>query len=90
MLTAIVIDDEENGRIALKQKLKDYCPTVKVIAEAENGQEGMEMIQRLQPQLVFLDIEMPGMDGFEMLINIPDKNFILYLPPPMTNMPLKP
>ncbi len=77
MLTAIVIDDEENGRIALKQKLKDYCPTVKVIAEAENGQEGMEMIQRLQPQLVFLDIEMPGMDGFEMLINIPDKKFHL-------------
>lgn len=77
MLTAIVIDDELNGRIALKQKLKDYCPTVKVVAEAENGLEGMEMIQQLQPQLVFLDIEMPGMDGFEMLINIPDKKFHL-------------
>ena len=77
MLTAIIIDDEENGRIALKQKLKDYCPTVKVVAEAENGLEGMEMIQQLQPQLVFLDIEMPGMDGFEMLINIPDKKFHL-------------
>ena len=77
MLTAIIIDDEENGRIALKQKLKDYCPTVKVIAEAENGLEGMEMIQQFQPQLVFLDIEMPGMDGFEMLINIPDKKFHL-------------
>ncbi len=77
MLTAIVIDDEVNGRIALKQKLKDYCPTVNVVAEAENGQEGLEMIQRLQPQLVFLDIEMPGMDGFEMLINIPDKKFHL-------------
>ena len=77
MLTAIIIDDEENGRIALKQKLKDYCPTVRVIAEAENGLEGMEMIQQFQPQLVFLDIEMPGMDGFEMLINIPDKKFHL-------------
>jgi len=77
MLTAIVIDDELNGRIALKQKLHDYCPTVKVIAEAENGLEGMEMIQQFQPQLVFLDIEMPGMDGFEMLINIPDKKFHL-------------
>ena len=77
MLTAIIIDDEENGRIALKQKLKDYCPTVKVIAEAENGLEGMEMIQQVQPHLVFLDIEMPGMDGFEMLINIPDKKFHL-------------
>ncbi len=77
MLTAIVIDDEVNGRIALKQKLHDYCPTVKVIAEAENGLDGMDMIQKFQPQLVFLDIEMPGMDGFEMLINIPDKKFHL-------------
>lgn len=77
MLNAIIIDDEQNGRIALKQKLQDYCPTVKVVAEAENGLEGMEMIQQFQPQLVFLDIEMPGMDGFEMLINIPDKKFHL-------------
>lgn len=77
MLNAIVIDDEVNGRIALKQKLHDYCPTVKVVAEAENGLEGMELIHKFEPQLVFLDIEMPGLDGFEMLINIPDKKFHL-------------
>lgn len=77
MLTAIVIDDEINGRIALKQKLHDYCPTVKVVAEAENGREGIEMIQKHQPQLVFLDIEMPEMDGFAMLANIADKKFHL-------------
>ncbi len=77
MLTAIVIDDETNGRIALKQKLHDYCPMVKVVAEAENGREGIEMIQKHQPELVFLDIEMPEMDGFAMLANIADKKFHL-------------
>lgn len=77
MLTAIIIDDEINGRIALKQKLKDYCPSVNVLAEAENGRVGMDMIQKNNPQLVFLDIEMPEMDGFEMLIHIPEKKFHL-------------
>jgi len=77
MLTAIVIDDEINGRIALKQKLHDYCPTVRVVAEAENGREGIELIHKHQPQLVFLDIEMPVMDGFAMLAAITDKKFHL-------------
>jgi two-component system, LytTR family, response regulator len=77
MLTAIIIDDELNGRIALKQKLHDYCPIVEIVAEAENGREGIEKIQKYVPELVFLDIEMPEMDGFEMLINIPDKKFHL-------------
>ncbi|MEO5905843.1 MAG: LytTR family DNA-binding domain-containing protein [Saprospiraceae bacterium] len=77
MLKAIIIDDELNGRIALKQKLKDYCPTVEVLAECENGKEGIDLIQKCQPQLVFLYIQMPVMDGFEMLLSIPDKNFHL-------------
>jgi two-component system LytT family response regulator len=77
ILNAIVIDDELNGRISLKQKLKDYCPGVKVVAEAENGREGINMILLHEPQLVFLDIEMPEMDGFAMLANLKDKKFHL-------------
>ncbi len=77
MLTAIIIDDELNGRIALRQKLHDYCPSVEVVAEAENGREGIDKIHKLNPQLVFLDIEMPEMGGFEMLIALPDKKFHL-------------
>jgi len=77
MLTAIIIDDELNGRIALKQKLRDYCPAVDVVGEAGNGKEGIELINLHHPQLIFLDIEMPEMDGFEMLISIPVKNFHL-------------
>lgn len=76
-MNAIIIDDELNGRIALKQKLKDYCTSVIVVEEAENGRKGIELIMKYQPQLVFLDIEMPEMDGFEMLLQIPDKKFHL-------------
>ena len=77
MPTAIIIDDELNGRIALKQKLTDYCPQVEIVGEAENGRSGIEMIQKHNPEIVFLDIEMPEMNGFEMLINIPEKKFHL-------------
>jgi two-component system, LytTR family, response regulator len=75
MLTAIIIDDELKGRIALKQKLKDYCAGVQLIGEAENGEEGLKLIQKHEPAIVFLDIEMPRMDGFEMLKQLRDKNF---------------
>jgi two-component system LytT family response regulator len=77
MLKAVIIDDELNGRYALNQKLKEYCPGVTVVGEAGDGREGIAQIKRHQPQLVFLDIEMPGMNGFEMLIQLPEKKFHL-------------
>lgn len=76
-MTAIIIDDELKGRVALRQKLKDYCPEVEVTGEAENGEEGLILINRLKPDIVFLDIEMPGMGGFEMLTQLQKKNFHL-------------
>ena len=75
MHTAIIIDDELKGRIALKQKLLDYCPEIKLIGEADSGKQGIPLIEQLQPDIVFLDIEMPGMDGFEMLKEIAAKKF---------------
>ena len=72
MLTAIIIDDEQKGRIALKQKLHDYCTDVQLTGEAENGEEGIKLIERNKPAIVFLDIEMPRMDGFEMLHRLPE------------------
>lgn len=77
MIEAIIIDDERKGRLALKQKLHDYCNNVEVIGEAENGEQGLELIKKLQPQIVFLDIEMPQMDGFGMLQHLSQKNFHL-------------
>lgn len=75
MQKAIIIDDEAKGRLALRQKLADYCPQIKVIAEADNGQEGILLIEHHKPDVIFLDIEMPRMNGFDMLKEIKEKNF---------------
>ncbi len=75
MQTAIIIDDELKGRIALKQKLLDHCPGIRLIGEADSGKTGIALIESICPDIVFLDIEMPGMDGFEMLKKISDKKF---------------
>ncbi|MEO6682310.1 MAG: LytTR family DNA-binding domain-containing protein [Ginsengibacter sp.] len=77
MLTAIIIDDEQKGRIALRQKLKDYCPEVQIVGEAESGEEGLAILSLHKPDIVFLDIEMPRMDGFKMLQQLPEKHFHL-------------
>ena len=75
MVSAIIIDDEAKGRLALREKLSAYCPQLNVLAEAENGQEALLLIQHHKPQLIFLDIEMPQMNGFEMLNELTEKNF---------------
>lgn len=75
MLKAIIIDDEQKGRIALKQKILDYCKTVRVLGEAENGEQGLLLIEKHHPDIIFLDIEMPLMNGFDMLRQVRDKNF---------------
>lgn len=75
MISAVIIDDEAKGRLALREKLLSYCPQIKVIAEAANGQEALMLIQHHKPQLIFLDIEMPKMNGFEMLNELPEKDF---------------
>src|SRR5262245_21994701 len=75
MLKAIIIDDELKGRFALRQKLLDYCKSVQVVGEAADGSEGLRLIERLHPDIIFLDIEMPGMNGFDMLRQVKHKNF---------------
>jgi two-component system LytT family response regulator len=62
----IIIDDERLAREELKSVLKDYHE-IDIIDEAQNGDEGIEKIHKLNPDLIFLDISMPGMTGFEML-----------------------
>jgi two-component system LytT family response regulator len=75
MLTCIIIDDEAKGRLALREKIVTYCKEVEIVAEAENGQEALLLIRHHQPQLIFLDIEMPRMNGFEMLEEMKVQNF---------------
>ena len=65
--TTILIDDEKIARNRLRKLLESYPETFQVIGEAANGEEGLKLIQRLKPDVVFLDIEMPGKTGFEVL-----------------------
>jgi two-component system, LytTR family, response regulator len=65
-LRSLVIDDEPNARMRLRRLLTDE-ERIEVIGEAKDGLEAVTEIQRLQPDLVFLDVQMPGLDGFETL-----------------------
>jgi len=64
---AIIIDDEEAALQTLKKKIELYVPSISVIEVANSAKEGLQAIHKLKPDLVFLDIEMPWMNGFEML-----------------------
>ena len=67
MINTIIIDDEVHCIKTLQMLLNEYCPDVQVIEQCDNGEAGIEAIKKLNPDLVFLDIEMPHMNGFEML-----------------------
>ena len=67
MIKAIIIDDEMHCLKTLNMLLNEYCPTVQVIEQCDDSQKGLEAIKKFKPDLVFLDIEMPRMNGFEML-----------------------
>jgi len=69
MIKAIIIDDERLARNELKKLLSDF-PDIEVVAEAANANEGMEKIDNFGPELIFLDIQMPGKTGFEMLAEL--------------------
>jgi two-component system LytT family response regulator len=64
-IKCIIVDDEKNGRGNLRGVLNQYCPEVDVVGEAEDVLQAIELIGALAPDLVFLDIEMPGGNGFK-------------------------
>ncbi len=68
-MRAIIIDDERLARAELKKLLQDY-PEVEVVDEAANAEEGIAKIESQQPDLIFLDIQMPGKSGFDMLAQL--------------------
>src|SRR5436190_23020020 len=67
MIKAIIIDDEMHCRKTLGILIKEYCPDMQVIEQCDDSESGVEAIKKGKPDLVFLDIEMPHMNGFEML-----------------------
>lgn len=69
MYKALIIDDERLARNELKKLLADFAE-IEVIGEAANASEGIEKIEQLAPDLIFLDIQMPGKTGFDMLTEL--------------------
>jgi len=72
---AVIIDDEEDSRSNTRNMIEKYCTELEIVGEAENGPEGKLKIQELKPHVVFLDINMPGMNGFQMLEGIYNRDF---------------
>ena len=66
-IKSIIVDDESKSRNNLKQLLSEYCPAVEVIAEADSAANALILIAELQPDLLFLDIEMGELSGFDLL-----------------------
>ena len=75
MLKAVIIDDEQKAIKSIELIVKEYCPNVSVLGSASSAKEGIVLIQETKPDLVFLDVEMPQGNGFEMLDQIPERNF---------------
>jgi two-component system LytT family response regulator len=75
MIKAILIDDEEHCRETLSIQLEKYCPEVKLLAQCSSAAEGLQAISDYHPEVVFLDVEMPLMNGFEMLGKLSDITF---------------
>jgi len=77
MIKAIIIDDERLARNELKKLLMDF-PEIEVVAEGANANEGLEKIETINPDLVFLDIQMPGKTGFDMLAELDKAPYVIF------------
>lgn len=75
ILQAILIDDEVNSIQNLERKLEEFCPAVRLVATTQRPEEAIQLIQQYKPDVVFLDIEMPRMNGFKMLEELQNIDF---------------
>jgi two-component system LytT family response regulator len=72
-ITAIIVDDEELARRGIELRLAEH-EDIKVVAHCANGREALEAIAQHEPQLMFLDIQMPGLSGFDVLARVPHES----------------
>ena len=75
ILRTFIVDDEQNAVDFISCIIKEYFPALEVAGKANNVAEGIAGINELQPDLVFLDVEMPNATGFDLLANFPEKKF---------------
>lgn len=74
-IKSLIVDDEKNGRENLAGLIQSHCPQIRVVAEAASVEQAIAAIQEHHPQLIFLDIEMPGGNGFRLLEHFKDFPF---------------
>ncbi|MBS1634895.1 MAG: response regulator transcription factor [Bacteroidetes bacterium] len=75
-LKALIVDDETHARENIKYLLENYCPEIEVLGTAADVNTARDMVYKLEPQVIFLDICMPsGTEGFDFLNSIPEKKF---------------
>jgi len=79
MIHAIIVDDEHSAIESLQWELEKFCKEVKVVDTFTNPTEAISAINYLKPDLVFLDIEMPELDGFQLLKRLDFRNFNLII-----------
>lgn len=75
---SVLIEDEELSRKRLKRLLESFQDDIEVVGEAENGVDGLALIETITPDLVFLDINLPGLDGFQMLRNLQKQPAVIF------------
>jgi two-component system LytT family response regulator len=77
-ITALIIDDERAARLELRRMLTDY-PAIKIVGEAPNADEAGELIRTVKPDIIFLDIQMPGRPGFDLLESLMSVPIVIFV-----------
>lgn len=77
MKKVIIVDDEASGRQLIREYLQDFDDLI-LLGEANNGVDAVELINKFKPDLVFLDIQMPGMTGFDVLVHLEELPRIIF------------
>ena len=90
-MKAIIIDDEERARVSLRLLIQEFCPELVIMDECKNIPEAVKSIHKNQPEIIFLDIEMPGHSGLELLefFNEKDVHFSIVFTTAYNNYALK-
>jgi two-component system LytT family response regulator len=76
-MTALIVDDERLARLELRRLLAAH-PEIEIVGEARNAEEALALVHKLAPDLVFLDIQMPGMTGFDLLEKLDDVPQVIF------------